>query len=462
MLGYLRHPIESYKAYSVSRNLGEIKRCENNVVIFGLVGHGKTTLLNKACGTSYKTAESGYSCTTDIQYSYSVKGDMAIIDFPGINSTKDTIKHLTIQRSALTIIPVRMICFVVKYDKRYDHLIMNISKMLSIFCNYKDNITIVVTHSENCSLTDKENLKAIFKKNFSISNVIFTTKDKTSCIELCNTLQNLKSKMKNHNKLILRTRDFLATVEDVFDITVMDERNKYEEEFNDTLKKFKEEFKNANEDDLKRAIYFAFRDYKEDLLNRYSEIVKEKKADIDSIIVELIMFNNIIFNKFNNFRKEVQSQIKLQTYNYNNEYNRYKKCPHCGQIWFKIKGCNSMVCGTRTLLKDKVCGRYKNYTVEYKNNTIVINYKENVNSTPSENDREIKGLTEDEKRKNIVLEREGKVKISPVGCGKSFQWNDNLVDDCTDEIIRKLNEISITDYDSGVRDIADNLGEKEL
>jgi hypothetical protein len=60
------------------------------------------------------------------------------------------------------------------------------------------------------------------------------------------------------------------------------------------------------------------------------------------------------------------------------------------------------------------------------------------------------------------LESQGKVKISSIGCGKSFKWNDNLTNDCTDEILRQLNEISVSDYDSAVRSIADRLGETEL
>jgi hypothetical protein len=452
----------STTSLSVAKNLEAIQQCENNIIMFGLVGHGKTTLLNKACGTSFKTAESGFSCTRDIQFSYSIKGNMAIIDFPGLNSTKDTINHLKIQKNTLKVIPVRMICFVIKYDKRYDHLIEHASKMLSIFYNYKDNITIIITHSEDCSIVDKENIKAIFNDpNFSINNIIFTTIKKTSPLALCDMLEKLKQKMKNIPNMILQTRDFLASVKDIFDFSVMDERNKYQNEFDDTLKQFKAEFKKANDDDLKRAIYFAFKDYKEDLIERYSKIVRQKKADNNSIITEVIVFNNIIFNKFNDFRIEVQNQIKLQTNNYNNEFNKFKRCPHCGQIWFKIKGCDSMVCGRRSTLKDKICGRFKNYIVEYIGRKIKIICDEKENKDFG-NDSEIVGLTEEEKQKNIILEREGKTKISPVGCGKNFKWNDNLVDDCTEEIVRKLNEISVSDYDSGVRQIADNLGEKEL
>ena len=448
-------------SHTFFKNYEFIQQSENNVIMFGLVGHGKTTLLNKACGEKFDTAESGFSCTRNIQWSTSIRGNMVIIDFPGLNSTKDTINHLKIQKNTLKVIPVRMICFVIKYDKRYDYLIEHLSKMLSIFYNYKDNITVIITHSEDCSFVDKENIKYIFNDpNFLITNILFTTIE-TYPFVLCKMLENIKNKMKNIPNMILETRAFLASIENIFDFSVMDERKKYQDEFDNTLKQFKEEIKKAKDDDLKRAIYFAFKDYKEDLIDRYYKIVEQKKADNDSIITEVIIFNNIIFNEFNNFRMEVQTLIKLQTNNYNNEYNKYKKCPHCGQIWFKIKGCDSMVCGKRSTLKDKICGIFKNYIVEYLNKTIKIFYNEKENRDFG-NDKEIVGLTEEEKQKNIILEKQGKKKISPVGCGKSFKWNDNMVYDCTEEIIRQLNEIPVSDYDSGVREIADNLGEKDL
>lgn len=443
-------------------NLESIQNSENNVILFGLVGHGKTTILNNVCGTSFETSESGFSCTRDVQSGFSLKGDMIVIDFPGLHSTKDTIKHLKKQKKTLKVIPVKMICFVIKYDKRYDHLIDHLTQMLKIFYEYKDNITVIITHSEECKFVNKEEIKKIFKNpNFGINNIIFTTKNKPTSLDFCEEFQNLKSEMKNIPRMNIKTRGLFASVKETFDFSVMDEREKYEDEFDKTLKKFEVELKKADNDDLKRAIYFAFKDYKENLIERYSQIVRNKKADNDSIIIEVIMFNNIIFDKFNAFRIKVQNQIKLQTNNYNKEYNRYKKCPYCGQIWFKIIGCDNMVCGTRTSLKDKICGIYKNYTVLYNRDEIIISYDEKEN-IQHESANEFSGLTEEEKRKNIILEREGKTKISPVGCGKSFKWNDPLVNDCTDEIIRKLNEISVTDYDSGVLKVAENLGEVEL
>ena len=81
------------RSYSTSflcdmNNLELIQQSENNVIMFGLIGHGITTLLNKACGTNFETAESSFSYSRDLQFSFSIRGDMAIIDFPWIKFYK--------------------------------------------------------------------------------------------------------------------------------------------------------------------------------------------------------------------------------------------------------------------------------------------------------------------------------------------------------------------------------------
>ena len=76
------------KNFRVDRSLDIIKNSKNNIILFGEVGSGKTTLINKLCDTKFKVMEGGYSCTRDIQFGYSKTNDI-IIDCPGLNAAEE-------------------------------------------------------------------------------------------------------------------------------------------------------------------------------------------------------------------------------------------------------------------------------------------------------------------------------------------------------------------------------------
>lgn len=299
------------------------------------------------------------------------------------------------------------------------------------------------------------------------------------------------------------------------------ERELFEDKFYDSLELFKKEVEKANDPDLKRALYFAFKDYKTILLEEYTNTIKNKKIngeepDMDSVIAEVLMFDNKIFNEFDEFRKQIESKIEIKSSNYNGEYNRFKKCPHCGLIWFKIKGCDSVQCGKRSKVTDKIVGKYKKYTVKFINNKIIISsenlgndddiIKKNIinndinfrmpkdlempmernvkiNRIEPENNRlinnnkekeeehiEVKkeeeinedefiGLTKKEKIENEEREKNGKIKINPLGCGRNLDWKE--MEDCSDEVIKKLKEIAVDDYYSGLLKINEEIKKNE-
>ena len=195
---------ESRFTIRILKNLEEIKKGENNVVLFGSVGNGKTFLLNKLCGEDFLARDEGYSCTREVQYSFSLKYDMIIIDFPGLNAVQDIVGHLRVQKTALSAIPVRMICFVIKYSPRNDDYEREIGQMLTIFSNYIKNIIIIITKSEAISKNIKrqEEIKFLFNNKFKVENVLFTTM-KSDGLKLCEKFNSFKNKMENIKQILV-------------------------------------------------------------------------------------------------------------------------------------------------------------------------------------------------------------------------------------------------------------------
>jgi GTP-binding protein EngB required for normal cell division len=441
--------------YLVNKNFDEIKSSSNNIILFGSVGNGKTTLINKLCKCNLITKNDGFSCTRDVQYCSTSDGSL-IIDFPGLNAAEDIVKHLKIQRSTLSVIPAKMICLVTKLTPRYDDIVKALLQMVRIFASNRDNLAIIITFCEDLTIQQEVEIPKIIEKKIKIKpqNIIFTS-NKMSSEMLLAKINKIKSTMTNIEKIELKDRDLLNTVGNDGDIDVIEDRDKFLNEFKNSLEKFKEEFNKANDNSLKFALYYAFVDYKEELIERFSEIVRKKVTDTDTAIVEIITFNNEIFSDFNGFTKLVQSALKAETANFDNREhnNRYKKCPHCGTIWFKIKGCNSMPCGRRTKLRDIFFGRFKNYVVKFIHGIFTINTLSDSSDTNAGQDTEFVGLTEEEKKEN--MNRNGKSLITPQGCGRNLDWT--KMEDVTEEVIKRLTEISMDTYDNKVKEKINNV-----
>ena len=419
--------------YLVNKTFDEIKNSSNNIILFGSVGCGKTTLINKL------SKNDGLSCTRDVQYCSTSDGSI-IIDFPGLNSAEDIVKHLKIQSSTLSVIPAKMICLVTKLTTRYDDIVKDLHQMVRIFESNRDNLAVIVTFCEDLTLQQESEIQKIIERKMKINpqNIIFSS-NKMSSEMLLDKINNIKSKMTNIEKIEFKDIDLLNIVGNDGDINVIEDRDKFLDEFKNSLEKFKEKFNKAEDNSLKFALYFAFVDYKEELLERFSEIVQKKVKDTDTAIVEIVSFKNEIFSDFNGFTKLVQSTLKAETANFDNkeENNRYKKCPHCGTIWFKVKGCNSMNCGRRTKLRDIFSGRFKNYVVKFIQGSFKIDTLSNVSDTNVGEDTEFEGLTEEEKRMN--MNRNGKSLIQPQGCGRNLDWTQ--MEDVTEEVNKRLTEI---------------------
>ena len=122
----------------------------------------------------FATSESNFSLTRDVQFAKSIKpNDCIAIDFPGLGSVKDQLNHFSIQQTTLSVIPVRMICFVIKWENRHDPILENIQIMKQIFEDYKDNTVIIITHSEPIitKMAERTNIEHVIENMYFIKEV---------------------------------------------------------------------------------------------------------------------------------------------------------------------------------------------------------------------------------------------------------------------------------------------------
>ena len=252
----------------VETNMDLITKSDKNAIFFGAVGAGKTTLTNNICGTEFATSESDFSLTRSVQFAKSIKSnDCIAIDFPGLGSVKDKLNHFSIQQTTLSVIPVRMICFVIKFENRHDQMLENIEIMKQIFEDYKDNTVIIITHSEPIltKMAERTNIEHVIENMlfYKRSRVIFSYKNIDYDTLFTQKLKPIMGNMTNIPKMIIKSKNFINKMKIIGDDLFKTIRSKFQEDFNKTISKFEckfEEYKDNN--DAKRALFFALKLFK--------------------------------------------------------------------------------------------------------------------------------------------------------------------------------------------------------
>ena len=255
-------------AKRVENNMDLITKSDKNIIFFGAVGAGKTTLTITICGTEFATSESDFSLTRNVQFAKSIKpNDCIAIDFPGLGSVKDQLNHFSIQQTTLSVIPVRMICFVIKFENRHDPMLENIEIMKQIFEDYKDNTVIIITHSEPIltKMAERTNIEHVIENMlfYKRSRVIFSYKNIDYDTLFTKKLKPLMGQMTNIPKMIIKSKNFINKMKIIGDDLFKTIRSKFQEDFNKTMSKFEckfEEYKENN--DAKRALFFALKLFK--------------------------------------------------------------------------------------------------------------------------------------------------------------------------------------------------------
>jgi GTPase SAR1 family protein len=441
------------RKYSILYNYAEIKNSKNNIVLLGEVGSGKTTIINKLCNSDFQTGSDCKSVTNEVQIVSDISYRNIIFDFPGFKVMDDFIPIFEVQYRTLRNIPIKAICFVIERRDRLDLMADSLISLKETFEEYTANIIVIITKTESYDENKKNEVKNYLKDKTKFEKIIFTKKD-TRGRELLDQIILLKNGMENLEEINPKSREFIRHFKRATEDNMKRAKKQYTDEFKDALDIFQEEFNKPTTDKaLKRALYFAFRDFKNNLIERYYEVAKREQVISDSVIEHVLSFSNQIYHEFEEFRIKTEREIEVNISNYSGHVNQFKKCPHCGTIWFKFTGCDGKTrCGNRDKVcdRDKFCGIYKDYKVQYENNNLTIQ-KTDVNQPETFRSTEFLGLTNEEIQMNNSLRNEGKVEIKPIGCGNWINWKE--MEDVTEAINETLQNICNRDYDIKFREI---------
>ena len=115
------------------------------VVLVGKLGHGKTRILNKACGTEFRSESSSRSCTKTLQFAQTLRYRIRMIDTPGFYSSEEVARHIEEQKCALEGCAISGTYVVVKYG-RIDEMIEALNKIMDFVGD--DDVRVILTFTD--------------------------------------------------------------------------------------------------------------------------------------------------------------------------------------------------------------------------------------------------------------------------------------------------------------------------
>lgn len=437
--------------YSIIFNYNEIKYSRKNIVLLGEVGSGKTTLMNKLTGADFQTGRDCISVTKEVKICSSLDYSGIIFDFPGFKVLDDIIPVFKVQYRTLRNIPIRGICFVVERRDRSELMVDSLIGLKETFEDYFKNIIIIITKTDDMDDASKEETKNYILNKTGFDKIIFSDINKEGHVIL-NYINSFTQNMEVLSEVSPKSREFLKYFKKATDDRMKQFKKEFIEEFEKSIEIFQEKFDQPSTDKaLKRALFFALKDYKNNLIERYYDVAKREEDYSEYVLEHVLSFSNHIYHDFEEFRIRAEKEMEICLTNYKGEINKFKKCPYCGTIWFKISGCDGKTkCGDRNSIKDKFYGNYKDYSVKYENKQLTIT-KIDINQKEILRGNRISGLTQAEAQENNNRILQGLHKIQPVGCGNYISWRE--MEDVTNTVNEILKDIPNKDYDIKFKEV---------
>lgn len=321
--------------------------CNDRVVaLVGKVGSGKTFLLNKLTGMRLPSNAGARSCTKTLQFGYTKREELLVIDTPGFYSSDNLAGHIAAQKAALEGHPLSGVYIVVKYG-RADDAAETAGKIMGFV---GANVRIIVTHSDiaaNEPKFDPDETRARLSALLGVhySNITLVGKyTETNVIEqfICHTL---------HRPQTLTISDEQIAAASSLPVCVFRFNQKIDLVYakiasaskacNDIIKQHGQRY------EVDTMITFIQK-YTSDMVQQ-SKIAIFRDADDLPVNAQEVIYGKAglgLTVRLKSFVHATNALLSWDVSNPSDPRNMYKQCPHCDAVFIKTEGCDGeTVCG---------------------------------------------------------------------------------------------------------------------
>jgi len=373
------------------------------VVMLGDVGMGKSTIVEKVAGVTGLS-----SCADESFTNYSVVGvspcnRLQMIDTPGGNPIKEKLEHNMWIAHALNYAPVSSILLTVKADLRIDNTVDWVRNYAERFQDAWELLTIVVTHMDTVQWNDTR-FRTCLETELGLDSVIFVGKDTpgasivTSILEHCKSPQLFSINSANFLKLFKIHNNNMKILKSV--------RNEIES-FQLMKQVFEAYHASLSSEQHRADLVFEFQAYMTDqIVEAQKRVSAHNNFTFMGDHASIANQSGHIASLTNQLRA-VLFDVRTMALAHQKDagVTDLRKCPHCGEVWQKITGCDGITtCGEPVNQPDSRRGRMSTYAFRFDGSQLHISREADLRAQSLHSGRRQQGYG--------------------AGCGREINWSE--------------------------------------
>jgi len=398
------------------------------VVMIGDVGTGKSTIIQKLTNRPRLTSDQSTSYTKFATRYYTWHKQIEICDTPGSNPMEERFEHNRWIAEAMSVKPVSLLMIIVKADTRIANVIDNIIKYAEAFTTkeFTEILSVCVTHMDTVTWTRTE-FTDILANQTGIEYVTFS-EPRTSALHLENSIRDMCNAQRPI-KFNIDSENFLRFFKiNDRNFKIIKTVRKEVKRFEDVRRKFYAHLEKYIEKDQIDLIFEFQAWMTEEIVEAQKRVSKENKFKFygENLPNEAGHIANLT-----NQLKMVLLEVRTRCLGYtsNHGINELRKCPHCGEVWAKIIGCDGQTtCGSMVDsfdLRSGFSGVMATFTFRWH---------------PEQEELEIVRTGQRHIAKRAKVER-GR------GCGRTITWSSMALVDVPDEFTA-THEVNVEDINN--------------